>query len=285
MSSLLILLLIGAAVFIMYLIVKNSKTIKIGSLALVNGGVKTGKTTMSVYLAIREYKKIHRSWKIQKWFCELLGKKVPEEPLLYSNIPLAVPFVKLTSDILTQKSRVRYKSVVYVDEASFVADNDSYRDKPLDERLKMFNKLYGHSTHGGILIYDTQAIGDVSIQIRRNLANYVYIHHLVKWIPFILIAYVRENVYSEDNSVQNNFNEDLEDSLKRVIIPKSTWKKFDCYCYSIFTDDLPVESAVIDGSKLPNLKSPEILAFDGNNRTKEKFYRHAIKEVPHESKV
>ena len=51
---------------------------------------------------------------------------------------------------------------------------------------------------------------------------------------------------------------DVENKLRRVIVPKSTWKKFDCYCYSSLTDDLPVENKVVEAS---DLKARKILSF------------------------
>lgn len=45
----------------------------------------------------------------------------------------------------------------------------------------------------------------------------------------------------EGNNEMNVFNEDVEETLKAVVIPKRVWRCFDCYCYSVFTDHLPVE--------------------------------------------
>jgi hypothetical protein len=171
-------------------------------------------------------------------------------PLLYSNIPLAVPYVPLTQKLIERKERFRYGSVIYINEASLFADSQLVKDMDTNNALLMFNKLIGHELLGGYIIYDTQQIADCHYSVKRCLSNYFYIHHLQKWIPFFLVAYVRECIYSEDGSVTNNFNEDIEDSLVRVIIPKSTWKKFDAYCYSAATDDLPVAEKVRTASTL-----------------------------------
>ena len=42
---------------VLFILVKYFKTLKVGSLVLVSGGVKTGKTTLAVYLALREYRR------------------------------------------------------------------------------------------------------------------------------------------------------------------------------------------------------------------------------------
>lgn len=245
--------------FVFYKISKKFKSPKVNCVSLVTGGVKTGKSTFAVYLAISNYKRIHKRWKFRAYFQRKLGREVDEEPLLYSNIPLAVPYVPLSREILRREVRPRYKSVCYVNEASLVADSQMFRDMELNERLMLFNKLFGHETLGGMCIYDTQCIVDLHYSIRRCLSEYFYIHHLNKFIPFFLVAEVREERYSEDNSSINTYENDVEDCLKKVIIPKSIWKKFDAYCFSYLTDDLPVADNLIVGAK--DLKAKDIVSF------------------------
>ena len=211
--------------FVFYKISKKFKSPKVNCVSLVTGGVKTGKSTFAVYLAISNYKRIHKRWKIRAFFQKKLGREVEEEPLLYSNIPLSVPYVPLSREILRREVRPRYKSVCYVNEASLVADSQMFRDMELNERLMLFNKLFGHETLGGMCIYDTQCIVDLHYSIRRCLSEYFYIHHLNKLIPFFLVAEVREERYCEDNSSINTYENDVEDCLRKVIIPKKIWKK------------------------------------------------------------
>ena len=238
------------------------KVPKVGSIALITGGVKTGKSTLAVATVLSEYKARHRSWKIRKFFAKLFKKNIPEEPLIYSNVPLKVPYVELSQDLIFRKKRFRYGSVIYVNEASLVADSQLIKDMELNERLMFFNKLIGHETKGGVLVYDTQCVADNHYAVKRALSNYIYIHHLTKWIPFVLVAHVREFTYSDDNtSVVNNVAEDSENTLRKVIFWKSTWKKFDCYSWSILTDNLPVEAKIIDGRTLPDLKVRKLISF------------------------
>ena len=134
----------------------------------------------------------------------------------------------------------------------------AYKDKELNERVMLFNKLIGHSTRGGTLIYDTQATGDLPAATRRCLAQNIYVHSIIKWLPFVLIAKVKEEIYREDNVSENNIDEELK-AYRYTIIPKSVWKKYDCYCYSSFTDELPVEDRTI---KTKDLKAKEILSYN-----------------------
>ena len=115
-------------------------------------------------------------------------------------------------------------------------------------------------TQGGVLIYDTQCIGDCHFSVKRCLSNYFYVHHITKWIPFFVVLHIRELMYSDDNSTINVFNNDIEDcSNKMVLLPKSIWKKYDRYCYSSLTDNLPIENKVIKKNK--SLKASKIVSF------------------------
>ena len=259
-SLYILLALLALGAFIFYKISKHFKVPKIACVSLTTGGVKSGKSTFSVYLAISTYKRIHRRWKVRKVFQTLFNKPIDEEPLLYSNIPLSVPYVPITLELLQRKIRPRYGSVAYVNEASLLCDQMLFKDDELNERLTLFNKLFGHETCGGYLVYDTQCIGDVHYAVKRSLSNYFYVHHLEKRIPFFLVAKVREERYSDDKgTITNTYSEDVEENLKTVIIPKSVWKKFDAYCFSVLTDSLPVSDCLIN--RTTDLKAREIVSF------------------------
>lgn len=259
-------ILICVALFFIHKFTNRFKFPKIGSLTLVTGGVKCGKSTFAVGLAIKDHKRQVRRVKIANFLRKLFNKKPFELPLLYSNVPLNCPYVPLTTDLLERKTRFAYKSTIYVQEASLVADSMLIKDMDLNERLLHFNKLIGHETCGGALIYDTQCIGDLHFSIKRSTSNYFYIHHLTKWIPFFLIAYVQECRYSDDGTVIVAQNDDVEVKLKRVIISKRVWKKFDSYCYSYMTDNLPIENKVVDGKNLKDLKARKIVTFRKFNK-------------------
>ena len=276
-----IVLLIG--VFVVLKILKKYKVPKLNSLVMVTGGVKAGKSTLSVHMAISTHKRNLRHVKFKNFFRKIFNRDLLELPLLYSNVPLAYPHVLLDTDLLLRKKRFVYGSVIYMQEASLVADSMLIKDKDINNNLLLFNKLISHETHGGTLIYDTQCISDVHYGIKRSMSNYFYVHHTVKWIPFFVVAYVRELMYSDDGSVINNNSGDVEDNLKKILIPKSVWKKFDCYSYSTFTDNLPVERKVISADKNSNLKCQRVVSFrpDYNIQLKdiqEKEFYYKVKD-------
>lgn len=233
MNIVIVIVAIILAVLLFKFYKKNFKSITVPCVSLVTGAPKTGKSTLSIYLAIREYNNRYRSVKISNFFRKLLNKPLLIEPLLYSNIPLNVKngYVPITNDLLTGKTKFVEGSVAYIGEVSLVADSQSYRDQSLNEQLLLFNKLFGHRV-GGKLFYDTQCINDTHYSIKRCLSNYIYILKMHKCIllPFI-IMYVREERYSDDNSTINNYDSDVEDSVKKILVPKKIWKCFDYRCY------------------------------------------------------
>ena len=247
MNNSMVILIIVAVVLIVLLVIfrKMFKIPKIGCIGMVTGGVKCGKSMLSVWLAVRKFKSQKRKWRMRTFFLKAINKlfrkefKLPEEPVLYSNVKLAgVKYTLLTEDMLLRNVRLAYGSVAYIQEASLVADGMSFKQgDEFNERLLLFNKLFGHETKGGYLIYDTQCIADNHYSVHRCLNSYFWIHHLVK-IPFFCLLYVREMFFSEDNSAMNMIDDDVEAKLKIIVIPKRVWKMYDAYCYSALTDGL-----------------------------------------------
>lgn len=267
-------ILIILAIVVTCFILWQLKILKCGNVVLVTGGVKTGKTTMSVRLVYKLWKKSVRKVKFYNAFIRFFKKDKSKKdlPLIYSNVPLSIPFAPLTDDLIYRRKRFVYGSVIYFCEASLLADSMSFKDEDLNETLTLLVKLIGHETKGGYLIFDTQSVLDLHYGIKRNLSSYFYIHHKQS-IPFFLILKVRELVFMDNTS--NDFNEDVEETLKTMIVPKSTWKLFDCYCYSALTDHLPVEKQTI---KTKDLKARDILTFKKNK----KYYK--VVEITNDEK-
>lgn len=74
---------------------------------------------------------------------------------------------------------------------------------------------------------------------------------------------MREERYSEDNANLNVFENDVEDSMKRCLMLTSTFKKYDAWCYSVFTDHLPTDTeqdCILNG-KYDSLKANQIVSF------------------------
>lgn len=235
---------------------KFFKVLKKGNMILVTGAVKSGKSTLSFHLAYSQYKKNLRAVKLRNFFKCLFSKVfnrdvfIDELPLFYTTIPVSVPHVLITRSLMERDERFAYKSVIWVDEASLFADSQTYKDNDLNDKLLMFNKLIAHETKGGTIVYNTQSIGDLHYSIKRCLSEIVYVYNTSSWLPFLLICNVREERFSEDGVNVNTYDSDVAEHTKRVIVPKSVWKKFDCYCYSSLTDDKPINDRVVESNTL-----------------------------------
>lgn len=239
----LIIVIVIVAIIVLVYIRRHFKAIVLPNVFLVTGAVKSGKTLLSVHLAIKQYKKNLRSYYLKKIFLSPIGlfdaDKLP--PVLYSNIPLAkTKYNPLTMEIVRREVRIPDKSVVLIDESSLFADSMLFNDINVNNQLQLFTKLFAHYSHGGTLIFDTQSIKDNHFSIKRCLGSYLYIYQRIK-LPFISILKVREMISIDDDAVQNNISEDLELTLRKVIIFNSTYRKYDCYALSSFTDFLPFE--------------------------------------------
>lgn len=281
----LILLLVVVVIVISWLRSKF-KSLNLPCVFFVSGGIKTGKTLLSVHLAIKEYRKAVFRWYFFRFLCKIFKKFDTEDsrykPMLYSNLPLAnVRYNPLTIDIINRKVRIPNKSIVLIDEVSLFADSQLFKDKNINNSLMLFYKLFGHYSHGGKLIIDSQSIADNHYSFKRCMSSYLYIYSRVKY-PFISVLRVRELMYSEDGSIQNNFNEDVELSLRNVIIFNRTYDKYDCYALSVFTDNLAYQvdyNREIKSVK-DDLKCYQVVSLNEYVKTLNNSIRGVCKNVP-----
>lgn len=251
-------LLIVLVIIIVFLIIMmKCKFFKCGCVTMITGAPKTGKSTLALNRVMKEYRKSMLKW----WFKKYILRKDIEKPLLYSNIPLTCAYVPISEEFIRRVERPALGSVAYLGEVSLVADSLCINDNLLNEQLQLLVKLFGHSCAGKLII-DTQSTGDLHHAVKKVLDKHLYIHSCITWIPFIIIMKVREMAYSYDNqSAMNVFNEDIEESMKTLIIFKSIWKKFDYRCYSVFTDDKPCTTNILPKDKKRCLKQPRPVTF------------------------
>lgn len=255
-----LILIIAVILFVVYK--KKVKKLRFGNMTVITGELKTGKSTLSLHLALKKFRSVHLHWTIDNFFRKLFHvKKRVEEPLFYCNVPVRCKhYCPLTRELLLREKRFRYKSVVYVQEASLVADSMYFKDEIVNEQLLLFNKLFCHETKGGYLFYDTQNVDDNHFAVKRCTGTYLHIAYKVN-LPFFLCLKVQERLYSSSGESVNVNTGDLTDNYKIVFVPKSVWKKFDCYTFSILTDKLSVEDTIKHYEKNDSLKSNDIVSF------------------------
>ena len=237
------------AVVLFCFFVHSIKRLNYGNLTLISGGVKTGKTMLSVYLVLKQYRKQLFKWRLKCLACWLKRREIPEKPLIYSNMPLACEYAPLTLDLITGVTRFRFGSVVYFNEMSLIAGSKDIRDEDLNDFLLKFFKLCAHETHGGYFFIDTQSPQDMHYTLKRSLSTYYFIIRKVR-LPFFNLIWLRENLLVDgENTVAIDTMQDPQDNLVEGgkkqyfrLIPHRVWKYYDQFAYSVLTDSLPVDS-------------------------------------------
>lgn len=237
------------------------KRLRYGNLTLVTGGVKTGKTQLTVCLAIKTYRKQLAKWRRKCRKARRHYEPLPEKPLLYSNMPIGRKgdsYAPLTLDLVTCKERFRYGSVIYYNEASLIAGSKDIKDEELNDHLLKFFKLIAHYTMGGYLFLDTQSPQDVHYTIKRSLSTYYDIWRRIT-LPFVSLLWIRENkLVDGENTVAIDTQVDPQDSIadggKRQyfrFVRNKWWKYYDQYAYSCQVSDLPVadEQVIVSDDK------------------------------------
>jgi len=240
-KSVIVLLVILVLCLIIYWRIRcNFKFLKTPSVCLVTGGVKTGKSLLCVYLATKDFIKRHRKWH----FCKKWLHKDDEEPLFYTNVEINFGFwhkklnkcVRLIAlEHLNRDLRFNYKSVIYIQECSLLADNMDFNNKIRNVDLSLFNKLIAHETKGGVTYYDTQSVYDSHYSIKRVCSTYYFIQKNLNLLLFHVL-YVREMINTE-NGV-NNFTDDVDLTTRKVLIPFWYHHRYDRYYFSYLTDNL-----------------------------------------------
>lgn len=265
------LVVIGLALLAIWIYWRFFKVLKIKNIVFVDGALGTGKSFFSVALAVRLYKKQLRIWKLKKFLFPILGVAFKrfqnvrlEKPRLYSNINLRnVEFVHLNRDLMFRQQRFAYKSVVLIDEFSLMADQFTYKDREMSERLSLFFKLFRHETMGGYCVINSQSTSDLHYSLKYVLSDYLYIHHKSKF-PFVTALCCQEMAYCGDAngmSVMNVRDRDVEESCKTMLVLNKYYKYYDSYCYSIFTDSCPVYKISDFHKKGENIKDENLVTF------------------------
>lgn len=235
-----VILILIVVVLILWFIHKHFKALKLPNVYLISGAVKSGKSLLSVHLAVKQYRKAMRRYKIKSIVAILFRKDKPEKPMLYSNMHLRyVKYNLMTIDIINRKVRLPYGSVVLIDEASLVADSMLFKDQIINQKLMLFVKLFAHYTRGGYLILNTQSVSDLHFAFKRCVGQYLYISDRTKY-PFLTMFNVREMIYNDEGNITNNVNEDKDLSMRKIFAFNRCYKYYDPYCYSVFTDKKPL---------------------------------------------
>ena len=254
--------LIALFVLILFLFFKFNSFRKFPTVLLISGAVKSGKSFVSVSIAKRLLFKQRFKVLFFNIICYVpklvLNKFFKKNytlwhklPVLYSNIPLyKTRYYQLTTAILKREVSIIPKSIVFIDECSFTADSMCYKDSVLNDSLLQFVKLFGHMSHGGYLVLNTQSLSDLHYAFKRSIGDFYYIY-LRRKLP--LFTYVKlKQIFSIDGEKTSSNVLELNDYS--MLISNKNYKSYDCYCYSCLTDSFPLSH-----SKLKYIKNRKLL--------------------------
>lgn len=119
-----------------------------------------------------------------------------------------------------------------------MADNMDYNNQERNVELSLYNKLIAHETRGGALYYDTQNALDNHYSIKRVASSFYFIQKNRNFLLFHVL-WVREMISQDLGS--NDFNDDIDTTTRKVLIPFWYHHKYDRYEFSYLTDDLPLD--------------------------------------------
>ena len=250
-----LLIALAVVVFLLWFFIFKVKHLKTPDVYMVDGGVKTGKSLVTVMLAVKQYRKNIVKITIFNFFRKIINKfrkikKAPlDMPMLYSNMPLyKVKYNKLTLDVLMWKVRIPNKSVVLIDEATLLADSmtgmltkkeDRAKFDEINETLTLFIKTFGHQTHGGSLFYNSQQVIDLHFAFKRCTSCYLFIAKNKKY-PFFCLLDVRELIHDEGNDVVNTIQQDIDLDNRPLFVSKRWYKYYDRFYLDVLTKNLPL---------------------------------------------
>ena len=284
-NALTILIFVIVGVVVLFVIYRKLKHLKLPNVVMISGAPKTGKSALCLYLARKRYIGNVIKWKLGKpiyWLCKHTMLGYPLKPMFYSNIPVKFKHNPITGDILTMDVKVPKKSVFFFDEASLLADSMLFKDEKLNYDLLLWFKTIGHTTYGGSVFLNSQCIADVHHAIKRVLGSYLYIQNLNTALPFVGICNVREMIYSDDGNVGNMVTEDMDLSMRKVIILKRVFKWYDCFALSTLTDKKPYKVDYDYQFDKKNLKVYYVVSFNPRtDRVNEKLKHLYFDEAGH----
>lgn len=249
--------LIALGIFLLWFFIFKVKHLKTSDVFMIDGGVKVGKTLVTVKLSVSKYR--------MNWFKVTIGNcfikfinlfrkkdkkfKLKEIPMLYSNMPLYhVKYNPLTMDIIEGKVRIPHKSVCLLDEASLIADSMTgmltdrqkrERFDEINEKLTIFLKLYGHMSHGGSLYFNSQNVVDLHFAFKRNMSTYLFCAKSRNF-PFFRLIDCRELMHDESGDVVNTIQHDSDTDNRPLFVSKRWYKYYDRYYLDVLTKHLPV---------------------------------------------
>lgn len=242
------------------------------------GGLGSGKTMLSVNLALKLLKRNRRKLKrIAKWrkirnkilFFKSPKNVVFDNPLLISNIPIMVykPWkwwngvrklfgfkpnqpvysTKLTKDMLLLQTSIPKGSVILLDEIGAFASQFQFKDlnviKVFDEFVRLFRHYYAVPTTNvePYMVVNDQCSENINLVVRRRLNM---VHNLSNFLCIWRLGFYYERIISISEEIKTidtrtGLENDTQDNSNFRWNFLIAKKKYDSHCYSERVKRLP----------------------------------------------
>lgn len=265
--------LIILLILVCLIVFVKTKILRVDSILEINGPVGSGKSSTGLQITKNKMFLKRCKYYSHKYFLDYVCHPIKffinpqkrikeinerEYPLLYSNVPLyKIKYVPVELDIFKRQNyRFAYDSILYVNEASLIANSMSYKDEEINQGLTLFVKLIRHEMRGSglCMVLDTQSPDDLHYSADRSINQALWIEKSLS-LPFVRLVWVREIAVNRKNTTNVYVDDVKEDSsLRLIFVWKSIFKNYDTHCYSILTDDLPVLKTYKYNKKKPQKK-------------------------------
>ena len=223
--------MIAVCIFVVWKILKSYRLNTYDTIVSFTGGLGSGKSFLSVDMAIKLLRRKRREVKWKNLFRKK-GSKLPR-PLLYSSIPVRISkkemAVQLTDKHLTLQQKLVQNSVVFIDEIGSFCSQFDFKAKNADV-FDEFIRFYRHYTKGGFIVCNDQCSENIVLQVRRRLNTVYNLMGFRKWFGLFYTVKVRNISVSEE--IKTIEEQDTEDNMTTLfgIIPWS--RRYDTHCYA-----------------------------------------------------
>lgn len=222
-------LLIAAAAILIWKLITSYRMNTYDTVVAFTGGLGSGKSFLSVQMAIRLLKRKRR----EVWWHNLFHKKDPlEKPLLYSSIPVRVSKKEmatvLTDDHLLLQKHIVKNSVLLLDEIGGYCSQFDYRvvnSEVFDEFVRFFRHYVQ-----GYLVCNDQCSENIVLHVRRRLNTVYNLMGFRKWFFFFYTVKVRNISVSEE--IKTIEEQDTEDNMTTLFGLLPFFRRYDTHCYA-----------------------------------------------------
>lgn len=236
-------------VFIAFKIFTSYK-IKYSTIIAFTGAPGSGKTLLSVKLALKLLKqsrkkviKKNRVIAFKRKFLKSNEEYLPF-PMLYSSIPLKISKNEMALELLPEhlllQRKIVPRSIVLIDEIGAFMNQHQYKHVNA-ELFDEFIRLFRHYTLGGHLICNDQASDNI-VKFVRVRINQIYniISFKTKFLGLLYEADIRHMTISEDIKIVESEHSEKTASTTYGLIPFK--KIYDTYCYSDRYNFVPLKN-------------------------------------------